>query len=177
MGASPAGGADVTGGAPLVPGVIPVDAGACADPGALGAVLVGSWEAAALVTVVAMACAAVGRSGSGTDGTLGRTGDLAAWRCSLGWLACAAFPAGVVLGEAEPEVVPLEDLALGAVGVPEGLVLPATRFASVGFVMCGLAVGAGVLVALGDSAPDGAVVRGISGSWCGSGTGAPGAPV
>ncbi|WP_272940620.1 hypothetical protein [Mycobacteroides abscessus] len=38
MGASPAGGAGVTGGAPLIPGVNPVEAGACADPGVLGAV-------------------------------------------------------------------------------------------------------------------------------------------
>ncbi|WP_235659072.1 hypothetical protein [Mycobacteroides abscessus] len=152
---------------PDTPGVKPVDAGTL-GAGVLGAV--GSWWAVAELTAVVIVAAAAGRSGTGMDGILGRPVGLICWCCSDGWWACAAFPAGV------PDEESLDDLTLGAVGAPDGP-LPATSPARVEFVMCGLTVELGALGALGDSAPDGAVVRGISGSWCGSGTGAPGAPV
>ncbi|WP_237082892.1 hypothetical protein [Mycobacteroides abscessus] len=149
---------------PDTPGVMPVLAGA-EDPGVVGAV--GSWEAVALDTAVTMACAAMGRSSSGTDGTLGRTVLLGAWCCSDGWWACAPCPAGVP--------VALGDLAvlLGEDGVPDELVFPATSPARVGLTEWVLTVGTGVLGVLGDSV----LARGISGSWCGSTAGAPGAPV
>ncbi|WP_236738073.1 hypothetical protein [Mycobacteroides abscessus] len=156
-----------------MPGVMPVLAGACEDPGVVGAV--GSWWAAALVTAVAMdSAAAAGRSGSGRDAILGRAGDLMFWCCSLGCWACC--PAGVLvavvlLGDLE-ELVPVDD------GVLDELVLPATRFDRIGLAMCGLVVELGALGELGDSVPDGALAaRGISGSFCGSGAGAPGVPV
>ncbi|MDO3013225.1 hypothetical protein P5V34_04390 [Mycobacteroides abscessus subsp. abscessus] len=136
----------------------PVDAGACADPGVLGGV--GSWEAVALDTAVVMACAAAGMSGSGT---LGRTGDLALWWVSLGWLACAAFPAGV------PDEA-LDDLALvlAEFGVPDGP-LPEMSPARVGLATCGLVVGVlGVLGASAFSAVVEVVALGIGGSWCGA---------
>ncbi|WP_235659781.1 hypothetical protein [Mycobacteroides abscessus] len=64
-----------------------------------------------------------------------------------------------------PDEEALEDLALGAVGVPDGP-LPETRLERVGFAAWGVPVGAGVLVALGDSVLGVVVVaRGISGSW------------
>ncbi|WP_232785154.1 hypothetical protein [Mycobacteroides chelonae] len=69
---------------PDVPGVMPVEAGS-EDPGVAGAVLVGScWPLTELETAVAMSvAAAMGMFGRPMDGTLGRTGDLAAWCCSL----------------------------------------------------------------------------------------------
>ncbi|WP_254383530.1 hypothetical protein [Mycobacteroides chelonae] len=100
----------------------------------------------------------------------GRAGGLICWRCSL---ACAPWPAGV------PEVGPLEDLAelaLGDAGAPDGP-LPAMRFESVGFTACGLIVELGAFGVLGDSALDGVLALGISGSFCGSGAGALGVPV
>ncbi|WP_234821954.1 hypothetical protein [Mycobacteroides abscessus] len=112
------------------------------------------------LTVVAMACAAVGRSVSGMDGILGSTGDLAFWWVSLGWRACAPWPAGV------PDGV-LGDLALGDAGVPDGLALPAMSPASVGFVACGLTVELGAPGVLGDSGV-GVLALGIGGSWWGS---------
>lgn len=170
MGLSPPGSAEGTGDVPEVPGVIPVDTGACADPGVLGAA-VGSWEPAALDTAVAMDSAAAGRSGSGTLGILGRTGGLAAWCCSVGWRPCwpAGAPDGVLLAD-------LAELVLGEDGVPDGP-LPATRLDKVGFTACVGAMGAlGVPGVLGDSGV-GALALGISGSFCGSGAGAPGVPV
>ncbi|WP_235659821.1 MULTISPECIES: hypothetical protein [Mycobacteroides] len=64
---------------PDTPGVNPVEAGACEDPGVLG-VWLGSWEAVALVTAVAMSAATAGALGSGMRG---RAGGLICWRCSL----------------------------------------------------------------------------------------------
>ncbi|SHZ91371.1 Uncharacterised protein [Mycobacteroides abscessus subsp. abscessus] len=123
----------------------------------------GSWEAVVEETAVAMVCAAAGRSGSATLGILGRTGPLAFWCCSVGWWACC-WPAGL------PEVV-LGDLALGAVGVPDGP-LPEMRLERVGFTACGAAEEVGVPGTLVDSVVGVVVARGISGSWCGSGAGA-----
>ncbi|WP_236746781.1 hypothetical protein [Mycobacteroides abscessus] len=139
----------------------PVDAGACADPGEVGAV--GSGEAVALDTAVAMLSAAAGMFGRATDGMRGRTGDFVAWCCSLGCWACAPWPAGV------PEVGALGDLALGEDGVPVDCPPLPTRFARVGFTACGLV---GELGVLGDSACSAVVALGISGSWCGSTSGA-----
>lgn len=169
MGASPAGGAGGAGGVPLVPGVVPVLAG-IEDPGEVGGALVGSCCPTELVTVVVMVAGAAGRSGSGTDGILGRAGLLATWRCSDGWCACC-WPAGV------PDEVALGDLAelaLGDDGVPDGLALcpPLMRFDKVGFTACWLVGELGVVGALGDSGVGVVVARGISGSFCGSGTGA-----
>lgn len=164
MGASPTGGVEGAGGVPEVPGVMPVDAGACAA-GEVGAA-VRSWEAvAALDTAVAMSVAATGTLRRPIDGMRGKTGVFESWWVSLGWLPCC-WPAGV------PDEVALGDLVLvlGEDGVPEGLVLPATRFERIGLAMCGLVVG--VLVALGDSALDGVLARGISGSCCGVTSGA-----
>ncbi|WP_237081318.1 hypothetical protein [Mycobacteroides abscessus] len=63
----------------------PVEAGS-EDPGEVGAVLAaGSWEAVAELTAVAMDSAAAGMLGRPIDGMRGKTGDLAAWRCSLDW--------------------------------------------------------------------------------------------
>ncbi|MDO3137439.1 hypothetical protein [Mycobacteroides abscessus] len=129
------------------------------DPGVLGAVVVGSWWAVAELTAVAMSAAAAGRSGRPIDGMRGRTGDLASWRCSDGWWACAPCPAGVSDG-----VLGGLALVLGAVGVPDGLVLPATRLDKVGFTEWGLAVGTGVPGALVGSAVGVVVARGIGGS-------------
>ncbi|WP_235660166.1 hypothetical protein [Mycobacteroides abscessus] len=89
----------------------------------------------------------------------GRTDDLTFWCCSVGWLACAPWPAGVpdgVLGD-------LVELMLGEDGVPDGA-LPATRFPKVGFTEWGLAVGTGVPGALVGSAVGVVVARGIGGS-------------
>ncbi|WP_235681629.1 hypothetical protein [Mycobacteroides abscessus] len=159
IGASP----DGTGEVPLAPGVNPVDAGARGAAGA-GAVLVtGSCCPVALVTAVVIVAAAAGRSGSGTDGTLGRTVLLGAWCCSDGWWACAPCPSGVV-----PDAAPREELALGAVALPEGLAFPEMSPARVGFTLWGAADGAGALGALDDSVLWVAVARGISGSFCGS---------
>ncbi|WP_237140266.1 hypothetical protein [Mycobacteroides abscessus] len=68
----------------------------------------------------------------------------------------------------------LGDLALGVVGLPDGLTLcpPLMRFDKMGFTACVVAGAAGVLVVLGDSVFVVVVARGISGSWCGSGAGA-----
>lgn len=163
IGLSPAGGVGSTGAVPEVPGVMPVDAGACEDPGEVGAV--GSWEAVVELTAVVMACAAMGRSGSGTDGTLGKAGGLTLWCCSFGWWACAPCPAGALAGV----LGDLAALVLGDAGVPEGP-LPAMSPARVGFKGCVGALGTlGVNGALGDSVSDGALAaRGISGSWWGS---------
>ncbi len=125
----------------------------------VGGVLVEScWPLAALVTVVAMSTAAVGTSGSPMLGMRGRTGVFESWRVSLGWWACAPWLAGL------PEVVLLGDLALGAVGVLDGLALPEMRLESVGLGLCGLTMGAGVTGALGDSVVGVVVARGIGGS-------------
>lgn len=83
-GLSPTGGVGVTGAVPDMPGVNPVDVGACADPGVVGAV--GSWWAVAELTAVAMDSAAAGMLGSGMLGMRGRTGDLEVCCCSVGWL-------------------------------------------------------------------------------------------
>ncbi|WP_234798012.1 hypothetical protein [Mycobacteroides chelonae] len=148
---------------PDVPGVKPVLLGACA----LSAEVVGScWPLVALVTAVVIVAAAAGRSGSGTDGTLGRTVLLGAWCCSDGWWACAPCPAGVV-----PDAAPREELVLGAVALPEKLAFPEMSPARVGFTLWGAADGAGALEALGDSELGALVARGISGSFCGSACG------
>ncbi|MDB2220711.1 Uncharacterised protein [Mycobacteroides abscessus subsp. abscessus] len=144
---------------PDTPGVEPVLAGA-EDPGAVGAVLAaGSWEAVAELTAVVMDSAAMGMSVSGMLGMRGRDGLLASWWVTLGWWACC-WPAGV------PDEAGLGDLTLGAVGVPDGA-LPEMRLERVGFEMRGLVGAAGVLVVLCDSALDGVLARGISGSCCG----------
>ncbi|WP_228843575.1 hypothetical protein [Mycobacteroides abscessus] len=116
------------------------------------------------LTAVAMSCAAVGRSGSDTDGMRGKSVGLICWRCSVGWWAC---PAEV------PDEEALEDLALGAVGVPDGP-LPETRLERVGFAACGVATAGavGVLGVLGDSVLSVVVARGISGSFRGVTSGA-----
>ncbi|WP_237082904.1 hypothetical protein [Mycobacteroides abscessus] len=155
MGASPAGSAEGTGAVPDTPGVSPVDTGACADPGVVGAVLAGSWWAVALDTAVAMVCAAAGRSGSGRDVILGRAGDLEVCCCSVGWWACPAGALAGVLGD-------LAALVLGAVDCPP----PPTRLASVGFTACGAATDVtDAPEPLGDSVVVGGVfARGIGGS-------------
>ena len=136
-------------------------AGVCADPGVLGAAVGSCLPLAALVTVVAMSAAAAGRSGSGMLGMRGRPADFESWCCSVGWLPCAAFPAGVPDEESLDDLV---ELVLGEVGVPEGP-LPEMRFDKVGFTLCGLAVELGALGELDDSVPDGVLAaRGIGGS-------------
>ncbi|WP_237082291.1 hypothetical protein [Mycobacteroides abscessus] len=155
MGASPAGG---IGAGPLVPGVMPVLAGS-EDPGVLGAVVVGSWWAVAELTAVAMSAAAAVTSGRPIDGMCGRPADLAFWRCSFGWCACAPCPAGVPVALGD-----LAELVLAEDGVLDGP-LPETRLERVGFTACVGAMGAlGVSGVLGDSGV-GALALGISGSW------------
>ncbi|WP_237167652.1 hypothetical protein [Mycobacteroides chelonae] len=150
---------------PEVPGVNPVLAGACEDPGVLVAVLVGSWwPVAALDTAVTMDSAAAGRPGSVMDGMRGKTGVFESWWVSLGWLPCC-WPAGV------PDEARLGDLALGDAGVPDEP-LPEMSPASVGFTGCGVTVELGAPGALGDSGVDGVLARGISGSFCGVTSGA-----
>lgn len=145
MGLSPPGGAGGTGGVPETPGVMPVLAG-IEDPGVLGAV--GSCCPTELVTAVVMSAAAAGTLGSGMLGMPGRPADLASWCCSVGWLACAPWPAGV------PDGV-LAGLALGEDEVLDGLVLPAMSPARVGFTGCAGALGTlGVTGVLGDSGFD-----------------------
>ncbi|WP_272875026.1 hypothetical protein [Mycobacteroides abscessus] len=118
---------------PEVPGVMPVLAGACAA-GVVDAA-VGSWEAVALDTAVAMSAAAAVTSGRPIDGMCGRPADLAFWRCSFGWCACAPCPAEVPDGVALGDLV----LVLGEDGVPEEP-LPETRLERVGFTLRGLTV-------------------------------------
>ncbi|WP_237102024.1 hypothetical protein [Mycobacteroides abscessus] len=141
---------------PETPGVMPVLAGICEDPGEVGAV--GSWWVVAELTAVVMLSAAAGTLGKEMLGILGRPVDLVGWCCPVGWCPCAPWPAGVLV------VVLLGDLALGEDGVPDGLALPAMSPARVGFVMCGLAVGVGVLGVLDDSVVGESTARGISGS-------------
>lgn len=171
-GASPTGGAGVTGAVPDMPGVSPVLAGT-EDPGVLGAVLaVRSWEPVALVIVVAMSAATAAVSGSGMFGIRGSPGAWCsgAWRCSVPWWACTLCPAGVVPCDDE------EPVPLGVVALPDGP-LPAMRLERVEFVLWGAADGVGVTGKLGDSVLGALVARGISGSWWGSTAGAPGVPV
>ncbi|WP_237112249.1 hypothetical protein [Mycobacteroides abscessus] len=115
-----------------------------------------------------MSAATAGALGSGMLGMRGRPADLASWCCSVGWLACAPWPAEVPDGV----LAGLAELVLVDDGVP------ATRLERVGFTACGGAMGVlEVPGVLGDSVLDGVLARGISGSWCGSGAGAPGVPV
>ncbi|WP_234821772.1 hypothetical protein [Mycobacteroides abscessus] len=81
-GLSPAGGAGVTGGAPLIPGVMPVLAGACAA-GVVDAAVGSWWAVAELTAVVMLSAAAVGMFGSPIDGMRGMPVGLICWCCSL----------------------------------------------------------------------------------------------
>ncbi len=163
-GLSPAGAVGVTGAAPEVPGVSPVDAETL-GAGVLGAA-VGSWEAVALDTAVAMSVAAAGTLRRPIDGMRGRPADLATWRCSGCWCPCCCpAEAGV-----EPDAEPCEEpVPLGAVALPDDAPLPETRLASVGFTECVGALGLlGVPGVLGNSTVEVLVARGISGRRCGS---------